>query len=208
MYKSILKGGINKTVRHRDFPLHKHIEDELYICFDGSATDISEGKAKKVSSGDVYIHKKGITHRQCDIKDFFCCVFQLDKEELLLRSKEMGLIDLSLFEDGFSVDTKAVKYAEIISDILKEEKDLRIRDNMFLSLLTVICSRKKKAKLEPHENIEEVIRYIEHNYDKPLNLDALAQHSRYSRRHFTRLFKEVCGISPMEYRRKHNMMIN
>ncbi len=208
MYTPILIGEINKTIRHKSFPPHKHYKDEMYICFSGSATDITEEKQKNVSIGDVYVRRKGVIHAQSDIKDFFCCVFQFDREELLKRSKEMGLYNkesfatLFLSEDnlnGIFIDTKAVKHAEIISDLIKEEKDLSIRDILFLNLLTVICSREKKSDAEPCQSIKEVVRFLEHNYDKPLSLEILSEQSHYSRRHFTRLFRKMYGVSPMEY---------
>lgn len=214
MYKSVLIGGINKAVRHRDFPLHKHYEDELYVCFGGSATDIVEGKGRTVISGDVYVHKKGVTHRQKDVKDFYCCVFQFDRCELVKRSREMGIIDkdglASLLDDEntdeFFVDTNTVRYAEVISDVIKSEQDPVVRDIMFMNLLVVICSKLnvKTGERNPDawENVGEIVRYIENNYDKPLTLETLASLSHYSRRHFTRLFREVCGVSPMEYLNK------
>lgn len=210
MYKSILLGGVNMAERHRDFPSHKHFEDEMYICFGGSATDITEKRTKKVVSGDVFVHEKGVMHRQKDISDFYCAVFQLDISELLRRCDEMGIEDnetfVTLFKnkdkrDGITVDARAVRYAEITSEIIKDEEDPEVRDRMFMNLIAVICSRSHIAREEDsaHEGIEEIVRYMEHNYDKALTLESLAGRSHYSRRHFTRLFREVMGASPMEY---------
>lgn len=209
MYKSILQGGVNKTVRHRDFPPHKHYTDEVYVCLGGSATDITEEENKAVLPGDVYVHKRGVTHRQTDVVDFYCTVFQFDREELIKRSKELNLNFSNLFSEGnkcLFIDANTVRYIEIISDIIKSEEDIEVRDMMFLNLLNII-SKKSKVRAEEEgsetrEEIEEIIRYIEHNYDKSITLDTLARHSNYSKRHFTRLFREVSGLSPMDYLNK------
>lgn len=209
MYKSILQGGVNKTVRHRDFPAHKHYADEIYVCLGGSATDITEEEEKAVLPGDVYVHRRGVIHRQTDISDFYCCVFQFDREELIKRSKELNLAFSVLFSDeekGLFVDANTVRYIEIISDIMKSEEDIEVMDMMFLNLLNII-SKKSKVRAEEdgceiREDIEEIIRYIEHNYDKTITLDTLARLSHYSKRHFTRLFREICGMSPMDYLNK------
>jgi len=126
----------------------------------------------------------------------------------------MGIIDkdglASLLDDEntdeFFVDTNTVRYAEVISDVIKSEQDPVVRDIMFMNLLFVICSKLnvKTGERNPDawENVGEIVRYIENNYDKPLTLETLASLSHYSRRHFTRLFREVCGVSPMEYLNK------
>lgn len=214
MYKSILIGGVNKTVRHRDFPSHKHFEDEIYLCLGGNATDITAKREKAVVAGNVYVHQKGITHRQTDVVDFYCCVFQFDRDELFRRAKETGLWESDEFSalfdddngDGIYLTANTVRYAEVISDIIKDENDARVRDLMFLNLLTVICmkseTRDSESSSASRDEVEEIIRYIEHNYDKPLSLDSLAMLSHYSRRHFTRLFRQVCGMSPMDYLNK------
>ncbi len=209
MYESVLRDGINKTVRHKNFPSHKHYKDEMYVCFGGSATDIVDEKNKAVMPGDVYVHKKGIIHRQTDIEDFYCVVFQFDMEELKKRAEETSLSESVNFEILFVskgdlfLDANTLRYAEAISDIIKNETDEYVRDEMFLSLLNIIlrkCKKRGLCKSSPiHADIEEIVRYVEHNYDKNITLETLSRKSNYSTRHFTRLFRETVGMSPMEY---------
>jgi AraC family transcriptional regulator len=47
--------------------------------------------------------------------------------------------------------------------------------------------------------IDEVIEYIHHHIDEPLPLSQLARHVAYSQYHFTRIFKEGIGLSPLYY---------
>ncbi len=41
--------------------------------------------------------------------------------------------------------------------------------------------------------------HMESNYENNINIDMLAYTVHYSQRHFSRLFKESCGVSPMVY---------
>lgn len=50
-----------------------------------------------------------------------------------------------------------------------------------------------------HSEIDEVIRYIHENIYGPLSLSQLAEYAAYSPYHFTRIFKERIGISPLYY---------
>lgn len=47
--------------------------------------------------------------------------------------------------------------------------------------------------------VDRVIRQIEERYDRPLNLDALAQSVGMSKYHLSRIFKKHTGFSPYEY---------
>lgn len=204
MYKSILQGGINKTVRHRSFPSHKHYTDELYVCFSGSATDITEKEKRVVLTGDIYVREKGVIHKQTDVSEFYCAVFQFDREVLLSRMPLSESFNMLLSGEGqLFIDSNTVRYVETLSDIMKNESDIEVSDMMFLNLLDIVL-RKSKPRTEKdngalREDIEEIVRYIEHNYDKPITLSSLARRSNYSVRHFTRLFREAYNKSPMEY---------
>lgn len=50
-----------------------------------------------------------------------------------------------------------------------------------------------------YPEIEEVISYIQKNIDEPLSLSQLANKVSYSPYHFTRIFKEKTGLSPLYY---------
>ncbi|XEC97342.1 helix-turn-helix domain-containing protein [Paenibacillus tarimensis] len=53
--------------------------------------------------------------------------------------------------------------------------------------------------IERHPEIDEVISYIHHNIYEPLSLSQLASHIAYSPYHFTRIFKQRTGLSPLYY---------
>ena len=50
-----------------------------------------------------------------------------------------------------------------------------------------------------YPEIIETIGYIHQHLDEPLSLSELARYASYSPYHFTRIFKEKMGISPIYY---------
>lgn len=52
---------------------------------------------------------------------------------------------------------------------------------------------------DQHEAINQAVNYIHHNLHMPLSLPALARHVAYSPYHFSRMFKERLGLSPLYY---------
>jgi AraC family transcriptional regulator len=53
--------------------------------------------------------------------------------------------------------------------------------------------------MERYSEIDEVIAYIHQRIDEPLSLSQLASYLAYSPYHFTRIFKERIGLSPLYY---------
>jgi AraC family transcriptional regulator len=58
---------------------------------------------------------------------------------------------------------------------------------------------------DPYSEIDEVIAYIHQNIYEPLPLARLASHAAYSPYHFTRIFKEKIGLSPLYYVSSHRL---
>lgn len=217
--RHLLYGNVAKVVRQGDFPLHLHKKSELYICLGGNATDCINGKNTQVLPGDVYVLTEDTRHCQSNMNDFRCCIFQFDMSVLFERAKLLKFQDKAGFKalfvddvntkregdgaENYFVDIETVKYAEQVADLMQKETDADILDMLFLSLVSLVCSKCRKRetgeKWKAYENISEVIYYIEHNFEKPLTLDMLADLSHYSQRHFTRLVREYYGTSPMGY---------
>lgn len=211
--------SVSKVIRQGIFPLHSHTSAELYICVGGSAIDHINGKKHLILPGDVYVLDKKISHWQSDMTDFRCYIFQFRHENIVNKLETLGIARNDGFDELFIkdvnfghteneaehlfVDINTMKYAEQVADIIKDEKNADILDMMFMSFVTLVCGRCKRRKTserwKSYENISKVMYYIEQNYDKPLTLEALAERSHYSPRHFTRLVREHYNTSPMDY---------
>ncbi|MCW6007603.1 AraC family transcriptional regulator [Micromonospora sp. CPCC 205371] len=61
----------------------------------------------------------------------------------------------------------------------------------------------RPAPVEPPDagasTVQQALRYVQDNLDRPLAVDELARHVHLSRRHLTRLFTEYVGRSPAAY---------
>jgi len=57
-------------------------------------------------------------------------------------------------------------------------------------------------KTDYHQKLKPVIRYLEKNYNSPLNLDSVAKRAALSPYHFHRVFKAVTGETLNEYLRR------
>lgn len=60
-------------------------------------------------------------------------------------------------------------------------------------------SNKLEEKSKYYEDIKKVIEYLDKNYIYQPGLDELAAHVNMSKYHFTRIFKEYVGITPMQF---------
>ena len=215
----LLFGNVNKAVRKGEFPPHRHRMAELYVCLGGNAIDDIDGIENNVFPGDVYVHPSNVTHKQRNMKDFRCCVFQFDMEGLMKRAELLGFSEkpgfVTLFDEDIRsriedknkpnmfVDVNTVRFVEQVADIMKGENDSDILDILFVSLVTVLCSKCRRRpvgdSVSENGNINAVMSYIDRNYGDNITLSLLSEISHYSRRHFTRLFCESYGVSPMEY---------
>lgn len=56
-----------------------------------------------------------------------------------------------------------------------------------------------KIDSDNYKKIEEVINYIDENFKEKPSLDTIAKHVGLSKYHFSRLFKEYVGVTPMQF---------
>ncbi|RDY61932.1 helix-turn-helix domain-containing protein [Flagellimonas nanhaiensis] len=66
-------------------------------------------------------------------------------------------------------------------------------------LLRALNSSKKSTKEELYRRVDNAKKYIEDNYTRKISLDELAQNTYLSKYHFTRSFKSIYQISPIQY---------
>ncbi len=211
------------NVRQSEVPEHKHKYAELHIALEGTAVNIINGTAHRVTPGDVFVCLPETIHEQREINNYKFCILKFDYEALLSEVKElrnMPAFQLLFIleprirsganaEPSMALAPEFLPYVktsvEILEDEIKEKKPTyeAVAKHMFLSLIALICrNSQRRAKSSASKKswcIASALSYMETNYENDINIDILAETVHYSKRHFSRLFKENCGMSPMAY---------
>jgi AraC-like DNA-binding protein/mannose-6-phosphate isomerase-like protein (cupin superfamily) len=202
-----------------NFAAHWHEEVELVVVNGKSARigvnnhvlELQQGDVLLIKPGDVHCFLPGTNH--LTIIQFrlelLTGSFTTDKETQNLRelfNKTM------VIPSNISDEQNLEKY---IDALLDEEKDqqtgyrwlmvARLYDLIVHMLRTNTpltselnsgwpCTPSKKF-----EFLESVCEYLEEHYAEPIKLDQVAEHIKFSKFHVCKLFKEIKGITLMEY---------
>lgn len=114
-----------------------------------------------------------------------------------------------LFQQKSDIDLNLQNYFDQIYALLEEKPpayEITLKAYLFLILGELVKSgteitqgqgRVKNAAAA--ENIKEVIRFLQENYQQPLTAGALAGHCHLSTGHFCRMFKKYTMKTPIEY---------
>ena len=183
-----------------NFPQHWHEHTELHYIFNGKCR-LKYGDAEyDLQSGDLAIINGNELHRgiggECD----YICI----------------IIPPAFFEQNHSIFEKVVRSEYITSLIEKiyesharsENVDLlEIKGLMYFLASYLIRNFTVKTfgdtTYSGHVNklnkVNEAIKYMSSNYDKPVTTNQLAALSHLSEGYFCQIFKEVTGKTAMEY---------
>lgn len=206
-------------------PPHEHIYAELVIGLEGQALNIIDGRENVVLPGDVYLLLPGMTHEQREMENYRFCILKFDYDALMAevgelknlpgfqlvfvlepRIRQNGGIDL---EGNPSLDEEALQCVEGLTVLL--EREIReqgpeyeeLSRQMFLALVAVVsrrCIRRAgRAVNRTTGQLAESMSYMERHYREEITLDDLANRAHYSRRHYTRLFRDCFLTSPLAY---------
>lgn len=215
--------GFPIRVIHTDeqfnFAAHWHEEVELVVVNGKSARIGVNSHIFDLEHGDVLLIKPGDVH--CFLPGTDHLTIILFRLELLTGSftteretQELGELfnKTTIIPSKLSTEKNLEKY---IGALANEEKDQQAgyRWLMVARLYDLIVHmlRTKEPITEPFnsgwpctpskkfEFLESVCEYLEAHYAEPVKLDQVAEHIKFSKFHVCKLFKEVKGITLMEY---------
>ena len=203
-------------VRHSEQLAHPHKYAELYVSLEGRTTDVVNGQESKTLPLDVFVLTRDVMHGQINTSDYRYCIFKFDMDALVRRLGEgalnggfqsIFLIDPALRRDGggsanMQIDPLTAEYAELAARLLKREGAGEVADELFLSLVLLICKSAtvgRGERREARDVVAEAALYMNRHYSECLSLAHLAHRSGYSPRHFARAFGLYLGTSPMKY---------
>lgn len=184
--------------------LHWHEGVELIYVLEGSCTIQRNLCSQEIFPGDLVIVSAGQLHRISSVKD-------VRYEYMILERELWEELDLSMAEDQF---TENVIQGNDLGQILLEYARLRpmkdpygqIQRKGLLYLLTgrllaeyQVQPKKQRPMDKRLASVRSAILYMEENYRRPISMEELGRAAGYSKYHFCRCFKEITGMTVVEY---------
>jgi AraC family L-rhamnose operon transcriptional activator RhaR/AraC family L-rhamnose operon regulatory protein RhaS len=205
-----------------EFPLHSHNFDELVIILKGTAMHVIDEQNFPVRAGDVFVISQNHEHQYVDMHGLALANILFDPEALMMDRWDIralpGFHALFSLEPAFRTrhnfqsrlqlpEPLLNQTNEIIRDLTMETEHrnpgYRVMAKGLFMQLAVSLSRAYSSK--PTEEsmdllrIGDAIAHIETLYSEKISLDELAQKSHLSQRHFSRVFQECIGRSPIDH---------
>lgn len=203
---------------------HVHDIFELVYIVDGQGVLSIYNKEIKVEKGDLLFYDVTVMHclNKVDKLEAVNIVIEpgVFADEESSTNHLIDLLALTWFRD-FTVEEEPFKafvhFSEVeqksmiylIEAMLKEfeNKDLGYERALFgyTNVIFTLLFRQLKCEIgmEIRQDIstisDNVLAYIEKNYDKKISLGDLAKQSFYQPNYFSTVFKECYGLSPMKY---------
>ena len=193
---------------HWSYPYHVHKEETELIYFSKGKADYQiNNEVFHVQKGDLLIVNKGCIHSitsnpsdpiscwTCSIKDFLLS----NGNKLFLPMNKKPFLQADIHE-------------EIIANIFKEleffsqndiEDGITICNILATSLASIYFHIYKNAKeesvIKKTNFVQDILFYINENYAQTITIKKLSNQFHMSSDHISHTFKEVYGISPINY---------
>ena len=205
-----------------EFPLHSHDFDELVIILKGTAMHVIDEHEFPIKAGDVFVISQNQEHQYQEMNRLALANILYDPDALGISEWDIralpGFHALFSLEPAFRSqhrfnsrlqlsEQQMNRINELVHDLTRESEQrnpgYRVMAKGLFMQLAVTLSRAYSSK-PTEESIDllrigDAIALIETNYADKITLDELAEKSHLSRRHFTRIFQECIGRSPIDH---------
>lgn len=193
------------------FRMRESTESDQYIllyCVDGEGWVKVEGKIHKLSMGEVVILPKGKAHSYGSDKNNPWTIYWihfvgsmaayfaegLEKPFLISAGQDSRIEDrLALFEDIYT--TLKNGYSKINLDYSVTVMFHFLGSMKFMSAFRISLSGRQSQR----DVVEDAIHFMRENIQRQIKLEEIAQYTNYSVSHFSILFREKTGYSPLNY---------
>lgn len=192
------------------FEMHNHREIEINYINSGSCIMGIGSVLVPLKHGDCIIIYAGVPHQFIVEDKENCRITQLEFEV-----KNPGSLrqTMRFFETGEDYHRlcgceNVCEYMESLCRLYRDERKAQLKEFMmqlgffqlFLELSERIgCSGCAEAKKGKAGRIGEIIRYINENWDREINIEELAQRFDVSSRYIRKCFREETGVSCQKY---------
>lgn len=209
--------------KHTDaFYSHTHDFIELEIVVSGTADHIVEGKKYQIGKGDVLVLLPGYVHELQNVNELEIYNFKFDLDKLILLDTDIeklsGFQSLFLYQPMNQYYNEYHTYMYLEDDKLNEAKllcDLVLAEwnerkvgykwvikSYFLALITYLSrnySPNATTNSYKAKDIIKTVSYIQDNLNSKITLSQLSSMACLSERQYCRVFKEIYGVSPIDY---------
>ncbi|QZY53821.1 AraC family transcriptional regulator [Crassaminicella profunda] len=185
------------------FPLHIHKRICIGTIRKGRGILFHKGEEHILEKGSVYFINSQEVHliRALDENGFNHLVFSFREDvfESMFKRKINFKYSSVLDQEVSNELIKLYKVIEELDALLKKEYDLVMVLSKIISLYGENMKELDRDKGKIHIDMKKICRYIEENYIENFTLGELANISKISKFHFSRMFKKEIGISPYNY---------
>ena len=204
-----------------DLHLHSHDFSELILILNGSGVFFNETDKTNLRPGCVLVAPPGVWHgyEQTSELSVYSVLFKMDSLPLIVHD----LADISGFHSLFPSGPHINKPKQIMGpeylyetefqSILRKIRELEdylantsagwkiTAITSFYSFMITLCKaidNQTVSEYFPIKSVNKVVRYMEINYMKPLQLKDLIDVAYMSESSLQRSFKQIFGSSPMQ----------
>ena len=212
--------------------MHKHECIEINVIIDGSGYHYLGGSVFTVQAGDVFVVPPNTPHGYVDIKNLH--VYHLLLHPRFVDAHRVDLATLAGYSSLFTpkerqgadgnyphaleLDSSQLKQVVGLMNLLKgyesEQDQGEISRPLTMSFLAILCRHyaqqreilEKDSRSHIHANtVRKVMEQIDVRYADRLSLKDLAQIAHMRPNYLCRIFREVTGLTPMEYVNRHRL---
>lgn len=205
-------------------PFHSHTHDfiELEIVVDGTADHIVEGKKYQIKKGDVLVLLPGYVHELQNVNELVIYNFKFNLDKLILLDTDIeklsGFQTLFLYQpmnhyyneyhSYMYLDDSSLNEAILLCDLVLAEWNNRkegykwVIKSYFLALITYLSrnfSPNTSSSSYKAQDIIKTVSFIHENLNNKITLSQLSSMACLSERQYCRVFKEIYGVSPIDY---------
>ena len=205
-----------------EFPIHSHGFDELVVILKGTAMHLINGQNIPVKAGEVFVVAQNHQHHYLQMHGLALANILFDAEALQMNRWDIRTLPgfHALFSLGPTLrpphnfrsrlqlsELQLNQVTRMIDELTRETAQrtpgYRVMAKGLFMQLAVYLSRAYSSgpTLDSIEllRIGDAIAHLETNYTQTITLAELATQSHLSQRHFTRIFRECMGRSPIDH---------
>ena len=207
---------IESGVVNGDFLLHTHDFCEIFFILSGSGIHVAGDQAYQLQKGEMFAVKGREYHGFTDCRELHIVNIMFHPSGvdvgdcrslpgfwvLFLHEQAVGNIS-HLYLEGENFETvKRWCYTMLEEYGEKKAGYLAVCRAVLIQLVTFLSRACQQIPENIHRmdfRLARAVSYMETIYSRPVSLEELARTAGFSPRHFSRLFKDFYGLTPMRY---------